>query len=251
MENPALRQIQGGSMSTSTSLMRYEQARVALRDCVRIDEAAEIRDKAEALKAYARQRDDSEMGVWVSEIHLRACVRIGEISRELEKSAFVPRQGASLPSGGKTKAEALAEAGISTSAANRYEEIAGGKEARGIAAANAAAEAHFAKARQDNKPATLSSLRGAIHQALVETLGEPPPRRKRAKKHVMSHYEAAFIDFAGALRQIVERGDDAPSLAPYAQPRLIDYHLAQCQSAVGIIAAFEAALQQEARRHAA
>ena len=67
-----------------SALVRYEQARTALAECARIDEASEIRDKAAALAAYARQRDDRDLEVWVREIHLRACVRIGELSRELE-----------------------------------------------------------------------------------------------------------------------------------------------------------------------
>jgi hypothetical protein len=67
-------------------------------------EAAEVRGKAAALALYARQRDDRELAAWASEIHLRARVRIGALSRELETAAFLPRAGASLPAGGTTKA---------------------------------------------------------------------------------------------------------------------------------------------------
>jgi hypothetical protein len=111
-----------------SALVRYEQARTALAECARIDEASEIRDKAAALAAYARQRDDRDLEVWVREIHLRACVRIGELSRDIEG---VERRrgehGRLLPTDGNqvTKAQALAEAGLSTTAAARYEELAG------------------------------------------------------------------------------------------------------------------------------
>jgi hypothetical protein len=83
---------------------------------------------AAAMALYARQRDDKEMERWVKEIHLRACIRIGELSRELETArtgtvAGGPRGGFALPDGRKSKAEALAGAGISTSTAGRYEEL--------------------------------------------------------------------------------------------------------------------------------
>jgi len=62
-----------------------------------------------------------------TEIRLRAYQRIGELSRDLEKAGFIPGKGACVPSDGKTKEQTLAEAGISTSTANRYEELAGPK----------------------------------------------------------------------------------------------------------------------------
>jgi hypothetical protein len=66
--------------------------------------------------------------VLVPEIRLRAVRRIGELSRELEKAEFVPRKGACVPNDGKTKEQTLAAAGISTSSAQRYEELAGPRE---------------------------------------------------------------------------------------------------------------------------
>jgi hypothetical protein len=78
-----------------------------------------------------------------AEIKLRACVKIGEISRELEKAQTIHTEwhGAEirLPSDGKSKEQQLAEAGISTSTAQRYEELI----------ASAAMEAYFAKCQED------------------------------------------------------------------------------------------------------
>ena len=71
-------------MDSSAALIRYDAARMALAECARIYDAADIRDKATALAAYARQRDDKDMECWVPEIHLRACVRIGDLVRELD-----------------------------------------------------------------------------------------------------------------------------------------------------------------------
>ena len=61
---------------------------------------------------------------WVAEIKLRAVVRIGELSRELETAPPLNGKGAGVPVGGKTKKDALRSAGISRSAAHRAEQIA-------------------------------------------------------------------------------------------------------------------------------
>jgi hypothetical protein len=63
-----------------------------------------------------------------AEIRLRAAIKIGELSRELEKAP--PIRGDLLPTDGKkiTKEQTLAEAGISTTTANDYEQLTGGRE---------------------------------------------------------------------------------------------------------------------------
>jgi hypothetical protein len=60
----------------------------------------------------------------LAEVKIRAGVRMGEISRELEKGAGRPAK--ILPNGGKNypKSQVLKDAHISTLAANRYEELA-------------------------------------------------------------------------------------------------------------------------------
>jgi hypothetical protein len=62
----------------------------------------------------------------------------------LEKSNQA--RGGRHPSDGKpTKTEQLIDAGISTSTANRYEELTGGREEQGQKAAKVAAEKYFAE----------------------------------------------------------------------------------------------------------
>src|SRR4030095_15355135 len=81
---------------------------------------------------------------------------------------------------GKPKAEALADAGLTTSTAHRYEELAGGREAQAQHAAVAALEHYTATTKQAGEVPTMRGLRHAVRNAVQETLGiEPaPPRQK-------------------------------------------------------------------------
>lgn len=75
---------------------------------------------------------------------LRARRRIGEISRGLEK-AKANQNDSLIPTAGK-KREVLAQAGLSTSVANRCEKLAAIPEDK--------FEAVIAKAKENNRPVT-------------------------------------------------------------------------------------------------
>ena len=108
-------------------LAHYDAARIALETATRVDDVKEIHDQAAALQAYHRQRHDPDLERWVAEIKLRAMVRIGELSRELEKTPGPGRGKKRFPSAGKSfsgKGDVLRTAGISTSEAQRAEQLA-------------------------------------------------------------------------------------------------------------------------------
>ncbi len=160
-----------------SALVHYEEMRVAVQTCARIDDAADMLDKAAALAAYARQRKDVEVDVWMTEIRRRAEVRIGELSRELDTNQ---RARSDLHPGERmqTKTEALADAGISTSTAHEYEQLTGGADARGEAAAKRAIEETLARGRAERTPVSAKELRSAIKEAIVAELGPAPERRQ-------------------------------------------------------------------------
>ena len=73
-----------------SNLVLYDKARIAIEKAATVDEAKDIRDKAEALRAYARQKNDKAFRKWAFEIKTRAERKIGEIIVEMREKGELP-----------------------------------------------------------------------------------------------------------------------------------------------------------------
>jgi cell division protein FtsB len=180
-----------------SALIKYDQARQALAACRNVDDIKDVRDKSEAMRLYAKQANDTELEQWAAEIKLRAQRAIGELSAALEKQT----NQSALPSGGKSKSETLADAGISTSAANRYEKLA--------AIADSAIEAFIAKSKLEGKPVSVKSVMATL--ATKEPAQPPAPPAPAAPR---DHDDAPDFGIVGAALPAPVAADDSDDDAP-------------------------------------
>ncbi len=150
------------------ALTKYNAARTALAEAHAVDEVKDIRDKAEAMAAYARQAHDTEMIEWVTEIKVRAERRAGELLAEMPKSPGTKGQLQGKSSGGhivvppEESARTLADLGISKNESSRWQKLAAvpaDKFEQAVSAAKAiagevttAAMLRAAKVAQPTKP---------------------------------------------------------------------------------------------------
>lgn len=127
-----------------TGLALYERMCSAIAECVRVDEAKDIRDKALALEAYYRQARNLDAEREAANVRLRAERRVGELLKELARADHSEAGKASgearaaNASTGETRsisemarckgpspyAAALSEQGMSRQQASRYQALA-------------------------------------------------------------------------------------------------------------------------------
>lgn len=83
----------------------------------------DIRDKAEAMAAYARQAKDTEMIQWATEIKVRAERKAGELLAQSFDSGERARSGGAMKK--ESPPSTLSDIGISRDQSSRWQSLAG------------------------------------------------------------------------------------------------------------------------------
>jgi hypothetical protein len=112
-------------------LVRYDEAKRAVAAAHRVDEVKAIRDKAQALAAYAKQAKDNDMIAWVTEIKVRAERRAGQLSHDMPKNKGARLHGKNADGTYRRSHDATAEAvptlaelGVSKDQSSRWQKLA-------------------------------------------------------------------------------------------------------------------------------
>lgn len=116
----------------SSQLIKYEAACRALAEAKTTDEVKEIRNQAEAMRAYARQAKNKQLEIDAAEIRWRAERRLGEIIRAQKETVGLHEGGRPAKTGSSpapVSVPTLADAGIDKKLSSRAQKIAAIPEA--------------------------------------------------------------------------------------------------------------------------
>lgn len=135
-------------------LIRYDAMCRAITEAHAVDEAKDIRDRAVAFEAYARQAMNTDAEREAIEIRIRAERKVGQLLKVGPKAAGILKKGSKFPPSRDTRTEAqtLAQLGISYDQSSRWQKLADMSDD----------DFELAIGTKTSKPSTNSVLRGAV-----------------------------------------------------------------------------------------
>lgn len=192
----------------TTNLTKYDAARNALQIAVTVDEVKDIRDKSEAMAAYARQAKDTELLKWATEIKVRAERRAGQLLAEMPKARGVVLSGKDSIGGTivvppKNDAPTLSEMGVSKNESSRWQKLASISDEQ--------FESAVASAKDKAGEVTTAAMMRAAKTDEEQNQEKKPAKEAKPKPAVISEDRAAEITAENAeLRErIAEIARDA------------------------------------------
>lgn len=112
----------------TTELVKYDAACHAIAEARTVDEVKDVRDRAVAIQAYARQAKNRQMEIDAAEIRIRAERRLGEMLAETPKNTGTRTEGGGTGAGGTVSeppaTPTLADMGIDKKLSARSQKIA-------------------------------------------------------------------------------------------------------------------------------
>ena len=153
-----------------TALIRYDAARKAIAAAHRVDEAKKIRDKAEAVRTYAKLAGDLDMQNMAAEIRIRAERRAGQLLSDMEKNPGTRGEGRPRKDGTKIRRSVgptayrptLDEIGISKDQSSKWQRLA-------LLVDESTFEKALVQAREKNGELTNSALLREIREIVTPT----------------------------------------------------------------------------------
>ena len=197
-----------------TSLSKYDAAKAALAEAHRVDEVKDIRDKALAMQAYAKQAKDGAMIAWATDIRLRAERKAGQMLAEMRDNGERAAQGQRSHGVTFEQPSTLDDLGVSKMQSSRWQKLGAlddeAFEARAAVAkrqAVATVEATPAertaekKERRAEREAELAAVQTALPQkrygvvlADPEWKFEPYSRETGMDRAADNHYPTSDLD---------------------------------------------------------
>jgi hypothetical protein len=153
----------------TTTLIRYDAARKAIASAYRVDEAKKIRDKAEAVRTYAKLAGDLDMQNMAAEIRIRAERRAGQLLSDMEKNPGTRGEGRPRKDGTKRRSveptaypPTLDEIGISKDQSSKWQRLA-------LLVDESTFERALVQAREKNGELTNAALLREVREIVTPT----------------------------------------------------------------------------------